>query len=552
MNIKTYMNFYANNAWESFLNSGFSAITPEEGDNYLWDIVKRTYYHWNIRQPVFIYGSTGIGKNYTIKELALANRNAKILYVSNRVSLDNHMKIEVFKALNMEKELAMYTREGIKNIEKVGNITFLTYAKFLYRDLEDFTYCFFDEVHAIYNDASYNAYTYKILKKMVKAPGVHIYQTATPFNIFPILYEKECARFYDNAVNVINHNTFGAIYYEFIKYKEYKLKFFSDWTDLIKIAKKSTDQWLIFIKSKEFGGLLKKILSDNGCTAEFISSDNKDESIEFDNIVIDSRFKAQYLLCTRVLDNGIDLKSMDALKNIVICEFDREEVLQMVGRARDLNVKASTIYCKLLTIEDINNEISYANLQLKKIRELNNVKNLDLFLSFCINDSDPNKIKDTKRLFYVDDLGKVKTNPLAVTYFKEKIRLLEILKNAEQPEYDSALFYLSWFYPYKKEWTVYEDDVIGEKIRKSKRRDAVECYLAKYLDSEIPVASEEQRLFTSQFTEIVKQNYDVKVSQNHPVWGRNNINKFLEANDFEYKIVMNSGYWRVISVVKEE
>ena len=220
--------------------------------------------------------------------------------------------------------------------------------------------------------------------------------------------------------------------------------------------------------------------------------------------------------------------------------------------AIDLNVKASTIYFKILTFSEVGNEISRINYLKSQIRELDNVKNIDAFISSSLNDEDIYKLKNLKKLFYIDAMGKIKTNPLALDYLEERLQLFNVLKNTENPENCSALIYYSWIFPYKREWHLDKKDIIGETKKNDKKKVAVENFMQLYLDKELLNDSSEQSAFKAKFTELVKKEFGIKVSNNHPVWGKNNINRFLDEQKFDFKIISNKGAWMIISNVGED
>ena len=119
---------------------------------------------------------------------------------------------------------------------------------------------------------------------------------------------------------------------------------FSDWkkellatlspiikTILFEINDNVTDKWVIFINSKHLGGILENLLGKEHAT--FISSENKSNSTEYNEIIKKENFKSKVLITTSTLDNGVNIKD-SCVKNVVITALDKTSFIQMLGRVR--------------------------------------------------------------------------------------------------------------------------------------------------------------------------------------------------------------------------
>lgn len=134
--------------------------------------------------------------------------------------------------------------------------------------------------------------------------------------------------------------------------------YFNELCDLVSAISDSPDKWLIFVESKEEGNKLLGHLLERGCSTVYLSSDSKktknsDSYQEFVNIVERQRFDCHVLIATSVLDCGVSIVDQQ-VKNIVICNPDRTEFLQMLGRRRVKSNESINLYMKAFTPTRIN------------------------------------------------------------------------------------------------------------------------------------------------------------------------------------------------------
>ncbi|MDO2232221.1 helicase C-terminal domain-containing protein, partial [Escherichia coli] len=94
-------------------------------------------------------------------------------------------------------------------------------------------------------------------------------------------------------------------------------------------------KWEFFVSSRDKAKKLYKDLKKEKIKVSIAMSGLKNEEIE--NIVENSTFKANDLISTKFLDNGINFKD-ENIKNLVVMEIDKTTFLQEIGRIRfDIN-----------------------------------------------------------------------------------------------------------------------------------------------------------------------------------------------------------------------
>lgn len=112
------------------------AITDEEINK--WDeYVNRKPGEYAITQSsthVLISAQTGRGKNHFIINRLIPHalkRKKEILYISNRIALDNQMKRQVARATHTEHLLSQFSSTDDDFEGRFGNVTVLTYNKLM-------------------------------------------------------------------------------------------------------------------------------------------------------------------------------------------------------------------------------------------------------------------------------------------------------------------------------------------------------------------------------------------------------------------------------------
>lgn len=187
------------------------------------DIIKEGYKEWIPATPVIISAQTGSGKNYFVENVLLPyayNKNAKILYLSNRVALNRQEKFNLIRCIgkyisksNEKKfndDLKQLSEDGLDKLYDFGCIDVLSYQSLLPKiraneiKPEDFKYVVIDEAHFFVADAKFNEYTDKILEKILSAfqTAIKIFMTATPDEIKPLILNEGSKKYKSKLTNI--------------------------------------------------------------------------------------------------------------------------------------------------------------------------------------------------------------------------------------------------------------------------------------------------------------------------------------------------------------
>lgn len=187
------------------------------------DIIKEGYKEWIPATPVIISAQTGSGKNYFVENVLLPyayNKNAKILYLSNRVALNRQEKFNLIRCIgkyisksNEKKfndDLKQLSEYGLDKLYDFGCIDVLSYQSLLPKiraneiKPEDFKYVVIDEAHFFVADAKFNEYTDKILEKILSAfqTAIKIFMTATPDEIKPLILNEGSKKYKSKLTNI--------------------------------------------------------------------------------------------------------------------------------------------------------------------------------------------------------------------------------------------------------------------------------------------------------------------------------------------------------------
>lgn len=358
-------------------SSCLAALTPE--------IIK-----WTSAVPVVISAPTGAGKTtwvcgdltrtvalYGKKTLLLVNRTALTLQIARnlleKIYFDKAEKYYAAERDRMPKALV----ENKNSWYDFGSIIVMTLQKFT--DMETKSFLFnnigavvVDEAHFFMADALFNAKTGNAFDKIFSTfyNSLKIFISATPQNILPAVEEKGMERVGTymheltpiDAIRIDGVNAWvvhyqyhhkcyyqeAAVEYTFPVTKQnytfVPLEDKGDFVSTIKplIADLQNDKagkTIIFINDKSAGEAVVKELEAKGITAVFVDSGTKNKDvmspdwIEYEKIIGYEKFGVDVLVCTSVLDNGININDRD-VKNIFVCADNETAFKQMVGRVR--------------------------------------------------------------------------------------------------------------------------------------------------------------------------------------------------------------------------
>lgn len=286
--------------------------------------------------------------------------NKKLIYLCNRSALKLQVLQDLYKM--KDKELS----DNIEDLDyQVDNVRIMSYQamenKINYRiqnsekyyadkyfSLDDYDYIVADEVHYITSDILFNENTnlsfYELLMREHKNSRL-ILLTATDSKVRPLIENLVHKRkdshgnqlFLKNKIQMkFLQENIGIKKYFYrtsgIDYNYINTKYFTNENDMITLINNSptNEKWIWFVTSKEKGREYVKKLKELGISVTFVDKDSKKAKAK---IVKKSAFEERVLICTKALDNGINIKDK-AVKNIIIQTYDEVTFKQELGRIR--------------------------------------------------------------------------------------------------------------------------------------------------------------------------------------------------------------------------
>lgn len=244
-----------------------------------------------------------------------AHQNGKrMLVFSNRLALKAQQEHQAFGT-----DIACMTYQKMEyNVYLNGLWTVQNSVPDLMQMVEqEFDYIILDEAHYLFQDAAFNRRTLTIFRmiEQFRKSKVIIMLSATA----DLLKE-----YFSSKITVTYTADADYSYIESVSYYNRK-------DTLLKILDKipASEKVVVFGDNKERLQELNRRYSDSA----YLSSDNKESSPMFKQIVQTERFECRMLFTTKVLDNGVNLKDK-AIKHIFIEQTDMVEFIQCLGRKR--------------------------------------------------------------------------------------------------------------------------------------------------------------------------------------------------------------------------
>lgn len=317
--------------------------------NLRWvsDTIGDSYKKWELGSTVIIEAQTGTGKTFFIKNVLIDYLGAgeRLLFVCNRTYLKRQLKIDLLKKFGLpipmkknKKGIEKIDMDALDDITTIKNITITSYQAIQHAaldekydgklfDLKLFTYVVMDECHYIMADAGFVNDCKFAYEKLIKDRCINIIKIFISATINevrePII---KCSKKGIGIRPKIHEYTTG-IDYSYLN----PIYFDNNWTDIINTIKndKTDEKWLIFISDLEDGNKILKELGKDNCS--IIKAGSKSD--ELDSIISSSKFNNKVLICTKAMDNGINIDD-DLVKNIVIMAWDKITFIQELGRRR--------------------------------------------------------------------------------------------------------------------------------------------------------------------------------------------------------------------------
>lgn len=312
--------------------------------NLKWvaDTIGDSYKKWKLGSTVIIEAQTGTGKTWFIKNVLVdyLDNHERLLFVCNRTNLKRQLKIDLLKKFNMPIPMTNdeVNVDNLDDLTTIRNVTITSYHAIQFAALDEkydgklfdlslFTYVIMDECHYIMADASFVNDCQFAYEKLIKDRCINIIKIFISATINevrgPII---RCASKGLGEVPKIYEYSTG------IDYSYLKPKYFdNNWNDIINTIKNDTtdEKWLIFISDLKDGKKILEELGKDNCS--IIKAGSKSD--ELNSIINNSYFNKKVLICTKAMDNGINIDDCK-VKNIVIMAWDKITFIQMLGRIR--------------------------------------------------------------------------------------------------------------------------------------------------------------------------------------------------------------------------
>lgn len=331
--------------------------------------------------PVVIAAPIGVGKTTWVLNGLLPEvrrRGKKMLLLTNRTALSEQTKKQLLSDVlgryvgkaeyyEMKSQFESEFENGNVGMFDFGPATVMTMQAFYQTDktklmTNDIGAVVVDEAHFFKADALFNYTTKQVFDDIFDyfKFALKIFITATPQNIMPDIIEKglrmqpdgqdDIRWFPQMYTNLSGYSGIKGSYYcagtvmyifpDIMKnYKFLPIEYDEDYlkalTPLIDEVNKSDFKAVLFINNKKIG----RVLADKFDNAIFIDSVSKnagiasDEYVCYKRLIQTEKFDAKVLICTSVLDNGVNIND-DAVRYIFIDADDEVEFLQMLGRVR--------------------------------------------------------------------------------------------------------------------------------------------------------------------------------------------------------------------------
>ena len=487
----------------------------EAPDTWVGDALKGEIGRWCPTQPVLIAAPTGQGKTEFVRRIAqyqrrrrgaillLVHRSAIAVQQKRRLAADLHSRwegVEDLRALD-------YADEALSDV----GVTIMTYQRFAARHaqmrLQEVAWLVCDEVHAFYSDALFSPHLDPLFWQLPKMfrHAHRLYLTATPGPILPLLCRAEQENLLSCGNCLCSREGRGRLLLyrfpsHFFAVDLHYYRRIDEITELV--LSRPGEKFLIFTAAREkpeaVSQSYKKSLEGRGVSVAYLDRFSKGTPA-WDAVCREERFPQQALICTSVLDCGVNLKD-PALRHIVVEATDKTEFLQMLGRKRletGATVHAyirvpdsTTLRRRLAQVQD---DLCFIRQAEKALRSGDN----DRLLHRGWNDSGEER-RYMRRLNCRD--GKISPKRTAVEYLRwQEATLRRILEDAEALGDDSALPRLA--HAWLEQSDAYDACRRLDYDQKAKAWETLEEFLATHAD--IPMTQESFAQFSQQLAPLV-------------------------------------------------
>lgn len=322
-----------------------------ETDQYLTSIFNsEDVNHLENGNAIAIFCPTGAGKTIASEQAAIsATTDRMVIFLTNRISCKSQL-IQDFGKLY---DICNIPENLINNIQFSSNLKIMTYQQFA---LQRYHYqhkeivLFLDECHCLSEDSTFSVYPQQIVSYLHNNLNntIRIYMTATPDAVLPLLWEIEARTEEDKKLyplipdnlekfiknmptkesTRIQHTYLMKSNWNYITFRIYHPENKEQLLAFIKNVSLDDKKSLIYINNIQEGKALQEQLGES----QHIYS-NEDKKSEIYQIATDERFSSDYLITTKVAENGLSLHD-ESLAIIVAETYHLITLQQIIGRAR--------------------------------------------------------------------------------------------------------------------------------------------------------------------------------------------------------------------------
>lgn len=511
--------------------------------NWVTDSIGDQYKKWKKGDTVLIQAQTGTGKTWFIKNVLLDHLDSyeRLLFVCNRTNLKRQLKKDLLKKYNQPIPETLNELDSVKTInDKVTITSYHAISKTIQDGLYDkdapmadfslYDYIVFDECHFIFSDGSFNNKTRFCYEKIIYEQHyniIRIFISATMMEIRePIIHCVE-----SNKEKGFGLDNFDIHEYSTgVDYSYVKPRYFDKIATIINLVKndKTNDKWLIFVSDlKNQAVPIMEALGEKVCS--LIKSGTMSDELNL--IINNSRFSKKVLICTKAMDNGINIDDQK-LKNIVIMTWDQISFIQMLGRKRididnheEVNLYIPKKYKKSFYSKRNIYNLKKAEIDLLQYNptEFNNKYDNDLKNLNWLND-----------VFYRDNKsGDFKINMVGWKRLNEDIKFVEYMieKFEKEGEYAFIREQLRWLglEDQFSESNMIEEILIDDQV------NTLEDYLRNLVGKELykKEQKELQQFITKDFDNMISK-LQGRHKRREP--GYKIINKFILMCEIPYRI----------------
>lgn len=520
---------------------------------FVSDSLSNVFRGWPPDVSIAIFSDTGTGKSHFVENILAPEANLYkqgILIVSNRVALGRQTKRRLAKMFNEEWKLADYSDQGIDKITDFRHITVISFQQLeewlnqgsdnLNKLKRDFRYVVFDEIHYCLSDCGFNAMTDIVLEFIISEfqDSIKIFMTATPEQIFPVLVKKQVKSGMVYDVNGWAQGLYRWHVYQFEHdFSQIIPHAFLEVEDIVALIRKtdSKDKTVVFVESKELGNaIIQKCGFGSMVTADSKYPQGSSYEI-YTEIVKNEKFDGKLLVCTAVLENGINLKDTK-IKNVVIFANDKTRFLQMLGRVRREPEQQINLYMQNEEMSDISYRIEALKAQSKAFSMY--YANPTAFCTQFITDNTPRA--KVRGVFTIMQDGSAHVNELRkmqIDYFELPfwVKIKEQMENGDK----YALL--------KEKFNWVAKEFAERDILLGNGHDRALHQFTLLLESVVGVRLEKEkqeefkRTFSERYRSVYGRREEDKTSDQ--IYGLATIKECLAKSELPYVLVSERGAW---------